>query len=83
MALAAALLTVALVQLIGGTGASAKPEAHASKSVTYKQRTFSLSGANAKRRLTVRCPGRLVPLGGGLTSSPSPAADGEGIYPHS
>ena len=51
--------------------------------MTYKQRTFSLSGANAKRRLTVRCPGRLVPLGGGLTSSPSPAADGEGIYPHS
>ena len=81
MALAAALLTVALVQLIGGAGASAKPEAHASKSVTYKQRTFSLSGANAKRRLTVRCPGRLVPLGGGMTSSPPPRPTARGSTP--
>lgn len=83
LALAAAILTVGLVQLIGEAGAAAKPEAHASKSVAYKQKTFTLAGANAKRRLTVRCPGRLVPLGGGMTSSPLPAADGEGIYPHS
>ena len=83
LALAAAILTVGLAQLIGEAGAAAKPEAHASKSVAYKQKTFTLAGANAKRRLTVRCPGRLVPLGGGMTSSPLPAADGEGIYPHS
>jgi hypothetical protein len=83
LALAAAILTVGLVQLIGEAGAAAKPQAHASKSVTYKQKTFTLAGANAKRRLTVRCPGRLVPLGGGMTSSPLPATDGEGIYPHS
>ncbi|MFI5026279.1 MAG: hypothetical protein ACHQCI_05960 [Solirubrobacterales bacterium] len=83
LALAAAILAVGLVQLIGEAGAAAKPEAHASKSVAYKQKTFTLAGANAKRRLTVRCPGRLVPLGGGMTSSPLPAADGEGIYPHS
>jgi len=73
-----------LLVLLGGPGtAAAKPKAHASKSVTYAQRTFQLSGANSKQRLTVRCPGRLVPLGGGMTSSPGPDADGEGIYPHS
>jgi hypothetical protein len=83
LALGAAILTVGLVQLIGEAGAAAKPQAQASKSVTYKQKTFTLAGANAKRRLTVRCPGRLVPLGGGMTSSPLPAGDGEGIYPHS
>jgi hypothetical protein len=81
--LVAAALTAAIVLIIGGTGAAAKPQAHASKSVTYKQKSFTLAGANAKRRLTVRCPGRLVPLGGGMTSSPLPGADGEGIYPHS
>jgi hypothetical protein len=49
--------------------------------VTYAQKSFKIDGANAKRRLTVRCPGRLVPLGGGMTSSPLPDSDGEGIYP--
>jgi hypothetical protein len=80
--LAACILLTA--QLLGGPGAAAaKPKAQASKSVTYRQNTSSLSGANAKQRLTVRCPGRLVPLGGGMTSSPLPGSDGEGIYPHS
>jgi hypothetical protein len=78
---AAVVLAMLLVQLTGN--AVAKPTAHASKSVTYRQQTYSLSGANDKRRLTVRCPGRLVPLGGGMTSSPLPGSDGEGIYPHS
>jgi hypothetical protein len=53
------------------------------KSVTYTHKTFQIKGANEKRRLTVGCPGRLVPLGGGMTSSPLPEADGEGVYPHS
>jgi hypothetical protein len=55
----------------------------AAKSVTYRQKTFALNGANQKRRLTVSCPGRLVPLGGGMAGSPAPDRDGEGIYPHS
>jgi hypothetical protein len=72
------------VQLLGGSGAAAaNPKAHASKSVVYRQQTYSLSGANEKRRLTVRCPGSLVPLGGGMTGFPLPSSDGEGIYPHS
>src|SRR6266496_4391609 len=78
--LAALVVAMLLVQLAGGAGA--KPRAHASKSVTYTQKTFQLNGANEKRRLVARCPGRLVPLGGGMMSSP-PDADGEGIYPHS
>jgi hypothetical protein len=53
------------------------------KAVTYVHRSFQLSGANQKRRLSVSCPGRLNPLGGGVSSSPSPASDGEGVYPHS
>jgi hypothetical protein len=73
-----------VTQLLSGSGAAAaKPRAHASKSITYVQRTFQLSGANEKRRLVARCPGRLVPLGGGMTTSPAPSSDGEGIYPHS
>lgn len=65
-----------LAQLIGAERAAAK-------SVSYAQKSFDLSGANTKRRLTVSCPGRLVPLGGGMTSSPLPSSDSEGAYPHS
>jgi hypothetical protein len=65
-----------LVQLIGAKSAAAK-------SVTYAHKSFKMEGANAKRRLTVRCPGRLVPLGGGMMASPLPDADSEGVYPHS
>ena len=73
-----------LLALLGGPGsAAAAPRAHTSKAVTYVQRTFQMSGANEKRRLVARCPGQLVPLGGGMTSSPAPSSDGEGIYPHS
>lgn len=69
--------------LFGVSNAVAAPRAHASKAVTYVQRSFQLNGANEKRRLVARCPGRLVPLGGGMTSSPGPSVDGEGVYPHS
>jgi hypothetical protein len=79
--LAAVALAVSLGQQTGG--AAAKPRARASKAVTYAHRTFRLSGPNEKRRLVARCPGQLVPLGGGMMSSPEPDADGEGIYPHS
>jgi hypothetical protein len=63
-------------QMIGAGHASAKP-------VTYTHKTFKISGANSKRRLIVRCPGSLVPLGGGMTSFPGPDGEGEGVYPHS
>jgi hypothetical protein len=85
-AVIAALIVTGAALLMGlllGGPAAAKPRAHASKAVTYAQQTFRLSGANEKRRLAVHCPGRLVPLGGGMMGSPAPDADGEGIYPHS
>jgi hypothetical protein len=72
-----------LAQAIAGDGAAAAPRAHAAKAVTYVQKGFGLKDPDEKRRLTVGCPGRLVPLGGGMTASPAPGADGEGIYPHS
>ena len=71
-------------QMVGGAcSAAAKPRVHASKAVRYVQRGFRLSRPNRRRRLVVRCPGRLVPLGGGVTSFPPPSGDGEGVYPHS
>ncbi len=77
---------VALVLLLACCAllaAAAGADSASAKSVTYTHKSFKLSGANEKRRLTVKCPGRLVPLGGGMTSSPLPDSDGEGIYPHS
>jgi hypothetical protein len=70
-------MSIALVLLFGAADVAA------AKSVTYAQKSFGISGANAKQRLTVGCPGRLVPLGGGMTSSPAPSSDSEGVYPHS
>ena len=59
------------------------PEMAPAKAVTYTHKNYKIGGANQKRRLTVRCPGQLVPLGGGMASSPGPSADSEGVYPHS
>ena len=61
----------------------AGPGTASAKSITYTHKSYRIAGANAKRRLTVRCPGRLVPLGGGMKSDPLPGSDGEGAYPHS
>jgi hypothetical protein len=70
-------LLLACGGLLAGTGNAT------AKSVTYAHKSFKLEGANSKRRLTVRCPRDLVPLGGGMKSTPLPSADGEGAYPHS
>jgi hypothetical protein len=70
------VLLVACGALLGGSNAAAK-------GITYAQKSFKIQGANNKRRLTVSCPGRRVPLGGGMTSSPLPVSGGEGVYPHS
>ncbi len=76
-------IAFALLLACGALLALATASGAAAKSVTYKHKSFSLDGANAKRRLTVRCPGHLVPLGGGMNSFPLPQSDGEGVYPHS
>ena len=62
---------------------SAAPRAQASKSISYAQKTFQLDRPDQKERFTVGCRGNTYPLGGGMISSPTPGAEGEGVYPHS
>jgi hypothetical protein len=68
---------------LAAEGANAAPTAHASKSLTISKRTFHISQRDEKDRLAVRCPGRQIPLGGGMQATPPPGPDGEGAYPHS
>src|SRR5689334_3522676 len=84
---AAGLLAVLLAGVLTASSAFAGG-AHSSKarvaaSVTMRSKSFTLSRPDEKRRLTVGCPGKQRPLGGGMTSSPPPTAGGEGVYPHS
>src|SRR3954451_3638697 len=74
---AAGLLVVMLVGVLTA-GSALGSGAHSSKatvagSVTIQNRTFRLSGPDQKQRLTVGCPGRTLPLGGGMPSPPAPA----------
>jgi hypothetical protein len=79
-----ARLALALLVACGFLAAQfAGAESADAKAVRYTLKNFRIDGANTKRRLTVGCPGRLVPLGGGMNSTPAPSADGEGVYPHS
>jgi hypothetical protein len=79
MRFAVAGVLLALVGAILLTHLSTE-RAGAAKLVT---RTFQMTDADEKRRLVVRCPGKKSPYGGGMRSTPSPSADGEGVYPHS
>jgi hypothetical protein len=80
-------LLVSLVVVLGAASALAggahSSKARASGGVTMRSQTFTLSRPDEKRRLTVGCPGKQRPLGGGMTSTPPPTAGGEGVYPHS
>jgi hypothetical protein len=86
LAAAGLLLGIAAVllgqQLLGGR-ASAAPRAAVAKSVTLATKTFRVTQPDLKQRLVVPCPGRTRPLGGGMTTSPPPGPDGEGVYPQS
>jgi hypothetical protein len=44
---------------------------------------FPISEADAPERFTVLCPKKSYPLGGGMSATPVPSGDGEGVYPHS
>jgi hypothetical protein len=84
--IAASLLAVlvlgALAANAAGSGAPTSL-ARVASAVGVAQRGFTLTRPDQKQRLTVSCPGRSKPLGGGMNSYPPPSADGEGIYPHS
>ena len=57
--------------------------ASSAHALTLKSQTYRLSGADAKQRLTVRCPGKkALPYSGGMVTDPL-GPDGEGVYPHS
>ena len=67
------------------TGKKKKRGGSAAAEVFMKTETFTIKQANDKPRSTASCPGgkTIVPLGGGMVSTPSPGHDGEGVYPHS
>jgi hypothetical protein len=84
--LAIGLLGVLLLSLFAGSAigsAAHESKARVANSVRMVERSFRLTQPDQKQRLTVGCPGRSAPLGGGMTSSPAPTAGGEGVYPHS
>lgn len=53
------------------------------RALTMATKTLRLTKPDEAQRGVVLCPGKTYPLGGGMTSSPPPDADGEGAYPHS
>jgi len=81
LATAAALLAWAWAS--AGPAGEAATASKSARGFTVATKTFKMSRPNDKRRLVVRCPGRTIPLGGGMKTSPPMSADGEGVYPHS
>ena len=69
-----------------GSGSSKEPAGGISgplRGLTLASKTFRMTAPDETQRLTVLCPGKTQPLGGGMTSTPAPGPDGEGVYPHS
>ena len=84
--IAASLLAVLVLGALAANAAGSGPgtsSARVASAVSVVQRGFTLTRPDQKQRLTVSCPGRSKPLGGGMNSYPPPSADAEGIYPHS
>jgi hypothetical protein len=81
LAIAAALIGQRIVGTEQASGAKAITKT--SGSVKLATKSFQMTRADEERRLVVRCPGRLVPLGGGMVSDPPPGPDGEGVYAQS
>jgi hypothetical protein len=84
---ATALLALLLVGVLAAgsafAGGARSFKAKVAGAVTIRTKSFTLNRPDQKQRLTVGCPGKQRPLGGGMTSSPPPSAGGEGVYPHS
>jgi hypothetical protein len=57
--------------------------ASSADALILRSQTYSMSGADSKERLTVRCGGKKqLPYSGGMVTDPI-GPGGEGIYPHS
>jgi hypothetical protein len=80
--LAVAILAVLGVLLLA-VQAHAQIATKAGSRVSIRLKTFTMTQPDQKQRLTVGCPGRSLPIGGGMTADPPPTPDGEGVYPHS
>jgi hypothetical protein len=82
-----AAIAALLCMLLFGASAQAQTGATVAsqrgKNFSIYIKHFSLSSQDQKQRFTVGCPGRALPLGGGMTADPAPGPDGEGVYPHS
>jgi hypothetical protein len=83
--LALAALLACLVFPQAGEAKRGGAKRYAAGGVFLETTTFRMTRPDEKRRSAVTCPGgkTVVPLGGGMTTSPGPASDGEGVYPHS
>lgn len=83
--LLAAVFALALAAALssGQAGAATATKAGKGLKLGLVKNTSSMSGADQKKRLVVRCPGRNIPLGGGFKALPPIGPDGEGVYPHS
>lgn len=79
----ASMLFVALLAQLLVIDRAEGATARIARSVTVSTKTYRLTQPDQKQRLTVGCPGRSLPLGGGMTSDPPPQPGGEGVYPHS
>jgi hypothetical protein len=53
------------------------------RAISLSTKTIKLTKPDEAQRGVILCPGKKYPLGGGMTASPAPDADGEGAYPHS
>src|SRR6266508_1732776 len=78
-----ALAATALLLALGAVLLAQQLTAERASAAKLASKTFTMSGADEKGRLVLRCPGRMIPLGGGMRSDPPPSEDGEGVYPHS
>lgn len=89
-AAAGSVVAIVSLALLPGGGSAPEPAraAIATKSggglnLALISKTSSMKGSDQKKRLDVRCPGRNIPLGGGIKARPEIGPDGEGVYPHS
>lgn len=62
-----------------GFGPKLKPKLHSKR--VLATRSFTISGSDNPQRYQVYCPRGLRPLGGGVTTDPTPDASGAGAFP--
>jgi hypothetical protein len=72
------------IRVQGRRGPRTDPgESGPARSISMITNGFRLRNFNELERLESVCPGGKYPIGGGMTSSPAPDPEGEGVYPHS